>query len=99
MSKNNDYTTGNLLHYEHYSKHYNLIAIYLSKLIELEKADLRQQINLIGKPEENNRATIFFIIEKSEKATFNFSESLVRILQNGNWKNCKFIKWFKQLFS
>ena len=38
ISKNNDYTTGNLLVYEYFSKHYKLIAIDLSKQIELEKA-------------------------------------------------------------
>ena len=31
MSKNNDYTTGNLLDYEDFSKHYRLIAIDLCK--------------------------------------------------------------------
>ena len=36
MSKNNDYTTGNLLDYEYISKHYKLIAIDLSKHIESE---------------------------------------------------------------
>ena len=41
ISKNNDYTTGNLLDYECFSKHYKLIAIYLSKQIELENPDLR----------------------------------------------------------
>ena len=30
ISKNNDYTTGNLLEYEYFSKHYKLIAIDLS---------------------------------------------------------------------
>ena len=28
--KNNDYTTGNLLDYEYFSKHWKLILIYLS---------------------------------------------------------------------
>ena len=37
MWRNNDYTTGNLLDYEYFSKHYKLIAIDLSKQIELEK--------------------------------------------------------------
>ena len=40
MSKNNDYTTGNLLDYEYFSNHYKLIAIYLSKQIELENPEL-----------------------------------------------------------
>ena len=69
MSKNSDYTTGNLWDYEYFSKYYRLIAIDLSKQIELEIPDLRQQINLIGK-HEDDRATMFFIIEKSEGVTF-----------------------------
>ena len=36
MSKNNDYTTGNLLDYEYFSKHYRLITIGLNKQTELE---------------------------------------------------------------
>ena len=35
IGKNNDYTTGNFLDYEYFSKHYRLIAIDLSKQIEL----------------------------------------------------------------
>ena len=35
ISKNNDYAIGNLLDFEYFSKHYNLIAIDLSKQIEL----------------------------------------------------------------
>ena len=35
ISKNNDYTTGNLLDYKYFSKHYKLIAIDWSKQIEL----------------------------------------------------------------
>ena len=41
MSKNNDYTIGNLLDYEYFSKHYKLIARDLSKQIELENPDLK----------------------------------------------------------
>ena len=37
----------NLLDYEYFSKHYKLIAIDLSKQIELENPDLKQQINFI----------------------------------------------------
>ena len=63
ISKKNDCTTGNLLDYEYFSKHYKLIAIDLRKQIELENSDLKQQINLIGELEDD-RATMFFIIEK-----------------------------------
>ena len=47
MSKNNDYTTSNLLDYKYFKDHYKLIAIDLSKQIELENLDLKQQINLL----------------------------------------------------
>ena len=69
ISKNNDYTTGNLLDYEYFKDHCKLIAIDLSKKIELENPALKQQINFIGRLEENN-ATMFFIIEKKEETTF-----------------------------
>ena len=39
MIRNNDHTTFTLLDYEYYSKHYKLIAIVLSKQIELENPD------------------------------------------------------------
>ena len=61
----NDYTTGNLLDYEYFSKHYKLFAIDLNKQIELENPDLKQ-ISFIGRLERNDGATMFFIIEKSD---------------------------------
>ena len=80
MSKNNDYTTGNLLDYEYFSKYYRLIAIDLSKQIELENPDLKQQINFIGSLERNEGATMFFIIEKKEETTFDFSQNFVTVV-------------------
>ena len=65
ISKKNDYTTGNLLDYEYFSKHYELTAKDLSKKTELGNSNLKQQINFIGKLEDD-RATMFFITEKSE---------------------------------
>ena len=79
MSKNNDSTTGNLLDYEYFSKHYKLIEIDLSKHNELENPDLKQQINFIGKLEEGE-AKMFFIIKKSEETTFEFSQNSVSII-------------------
>ena len=86
MGRNNDYTTRELLDYEYFSKHYKLIAIDLSKLkfkqTELENPDLKQQINFIGRLKRNEGATMFFIIEKSEEATFEF------------WQNAVTVVWF-----
>ena len=79
MSKNSDYTTGNLFNHEYFSKHDRLIAIDLSKKIELINSDLKQQINFIGKLEDD-RPTMFFIPEKSEETTFNFSQNSVSII-------------------
>ena len=69
----------NLLEYEYFKYHYKLIAIALSKQIELENPDLKEQINLTGRLEENN-ATMFFIIEKKEGTTFDFSQNSVVVV-------------------
>ena len=79
MGKNNDYTTGNLLDYEYFKDHYKLIAIDLSKQIQLENSDLKQQINFIGRIEENN-VTMFFIIEEKEETAFDFSQNSVFVV-------------------
>ena len=78
MSKNNDYTTGNLLDYEYFSNHNRLIRIDLSKQIELENPALKQKSNFIGRLEEN--ATMFFIIDKKEETTFDFSQNSVVVV-------------------
>ena len=66
--------------YEYFSKHYKLIAIDLSKQIELANPDLKQQINFIGRLERNERASMFFIIEKLEETTFEFSQIAAKIV-------------------
>ena len=71
MGRNNDYTTGNLLDYEYFSKHYKITAIDVSKQIELENPDLKQKINFIGRLKWNGGVTMFVIFEKSEEATLN----------------------------
>ena len=57
-AKNNDCTTGNLLDFAYFKENYRLIAIDLSKQTKLKDP---QQINFIGKLEDqNNGATTFF---------------------------------------
>ena len=73
MSNNNDYTTDKLLDYWAYSKeNYRLIVADLSKQTKLKDP---QQINFIGKLENNHGATMFFINEKSDETTLNFSQN------------------------
>ena len=76
-SNNNDYATGNLLDFAYFKENYKLIAIDLSKQTKLKDP---QQINFIGKLLRNTGATMFFIIEKSEETTFNFSQNSVTII-------------------
>ena len=56
---------------------YRLIAADLSKQTKLRDP---QQINFIGKLEKDDGAKMFFIIEKSEETTFNFSQNSVTII-------------------
>ena len=79
ISRNNEYTTGNLLDYEYFKKYYQLIAIDLSKQQVLqENEDLIQQINFIGKLEE--AANVFIIIEKKENTILEFSQNLANVI-------------------
>ena len=77
MSNNNDYTTDNLLDFAYLKETYRLIAINLSKQTKLKDP---QQIRFISKLSRRSVATMFFIIEKSEETTFNFSQNSVTII-------------------
>ena len=78
ISRNNDCTTGNLLDFAYFKENYRLIAIDLSKQTKLKGS---QEISFIGKLEnQNNGATMFFIIEKSDETTFKFLRNYVNIL-------------------
>ena len=79
ISRNNEYTTGNLLDYDYFKKHYKLIAIDLSKQQVLqENKDLIQQINFIGRLTE--AANVFIIIEKKENTILEFSQNLANLI-------------------
>ena len=79
ISRNNEYTTDNLLNYDYFKKHYKLIAIDLSKQQVLqENEDLIQQINFVGRLE--NAANVFIIIEKKENAILEFSQNSANVI-------------------
>ena len=58
----------------------------MSKQIESENFDLKQQINLIGNIERERdateaiKATTFFINEEQEETTFDFSQNSVTVV-------------------
>ena len=51
----------------------------LGKHIQLENPDLKEQINFIGKLKDD-KAKMFFFIEKSKETTFEFSQNSVSIM-------------------
>ena len=78
ISRNNEYTTDNLLDHDYFKKHYKLIAIDLSKEQVLqENEDLIQQINFIGRLTE--AAIVFVIIEKKENTILEFSQNFANV--------------------
>ena len=78
MSRNNDYTTGNLLDFAYSIENYRLIAMDLTRQTKLQDP---QQINLTGELEDqNNGVTMFFIIEKFKETTLEFLQNYVNIL-------------------
>ena len=78
ISRNNEYTTGNLLDYDYFKKYYKLIAIDLSKQKVLqENEDLIQQIDFIGRLEE---AAVFYYNRKKEHIILEFSQNFANVL-------------------
>ena len=79
ISRNNEYTTDNLLDYDYFKKYYKIIGVDLSKQQVLqENEDLIEQINFIGRLEE--AANVFIIIEKKEHTVLDFSQNFANVL-------------------
>ena len=79
ISRNKEYTTGNLLDYDYFKKYYKLIAIDLSKQQVLqENEDLIQQINFIGRLTE--AANVFIITVKREHSILEFSQNFANVI-------------------
>ena len=81
IGKGEDYTTGSLLDYDYFRKHYKLIAVDLSKQKELD-ADPRaiQQIEFKYMLEgNNNNSTIYWLLEKSKETILKFYKGTVKV--------------------
>ena len=79
ISRNSEYTTGNLLDYDYFKNNYKLIAIDLSKQQVLqENKDLIQQINFIGRL--GKIADVFTIIKKKENTILEFSQNFANVI-------------------
>ena len=69
MSRNNDYTTRNLLDFSYHQNYCKPIGIELSGQTN---TNIPQQINFVGKLEEDHGETMFFIAEKQQKTILVF---------------------------
>ena len=78
IGKREDYTTGSLLDFNYFKKHYKLVAVDLSKQKELD-ADPRaiQQIEFKYILETNS--TIYWILEKSTETISEFYKGTVKV--------------------
>ena len=70
MSRNDDYTTGSLLDCLHHENYYKLIGIDLSRQTN---TSISQQINFVGKLEEDDGAVMFFIAQKRQNTILKIS--------------------------
>ena len=78
IGKGEDYTTGSLLDYNYFNKHYKLVAVDVSKQKELD-ADPRaiQQIEFKYMLETNS--TIYWVLEKSKETILEFYKGTVKV--------------------
>ena len=77
--KGDDYTTGCLLDYQYFKDHHQLIAIDLSKQIELD-ADPRaiQQIEFYGMLKTNSQ--VCTVLKKSKETVLEFYKGTAKVL-------------------
>ena len=83
MSKNNGYTTGNLLDYDSFSNYYKLVAIDLSKQIELEKPDLNNKLILLVSLKKIMVQQCFSSLKNQKKQLFRKTFCM----HNTKWKH------------
>ena len=78
IGKGEDYTTGSLLDFNYFDKHYKLVAVDLSKQKELD-ADPRaiQQIEFKYMLETNS--TIYWVLEKPKETILEFYKGTVKV--------------------
>ena len=74
MSRDDGYTTGNLLDHLYNQKFYKLVGIDLSRQ---KNTNVPQKINFVGKLEKEDRVTILFISEEQKK---NYSKLFFRYI-------------------
>ena len=78
IGKGEDYTTGSLLDFNYFDKHYKLVAVDLSKQKELD-ADLRAIQQIEFKYMLGTNSTIYWVLEKSKETILEFYKGTVKV--------------------
>ena len=78
IGKGEDYTTGSLLDYNYFDKHYKLVAVDLSKQKELD-ADPRPIQQIESKYMLGTNSTIYWVLEKSKETILEFYKGTVKV--------------------
>ena len=78
IGKREDYTTGSLLDYNYFKKHYKLVAVDLSKQKELD-ADPRAIQQIEFKYMLGTNSTIYWALEKSKEIILEFYKGTVKV--------------------
>ena len=80
IGKGEDYTTGSLLHYNYFKKHYKLVAVDLSKQKELN-ADPRAIQQIEFKYMLGTDSNIYWELEKSKETILEFCKGTVKYIK------------------
>ena len=78
IGKGEDYTTGSLLNYDYFKKHYKLVAVDLSKQKELD-ADPRAIQQIEFKYMLPTKSTIYWVLEKYKETILEFYKGTVKV--------------------
>ena len=78
IGKGEDYTTGSLLDFNYFSKHYKLVAVDLSKQKEID-ADPRAIQQIEFKYVLGTDSTIYWVLEKSKETISEFYKRTVKV--------------------
>ena len=78
IGKGENYTTGSLLDYNNFKKHYKLVAVDLSKQKELD-ADPRAIQQIEFKYVLGTNSTIYWVLEKSKETILEFYKGTIKV--------------------
>ena len=78
IRKGEDYTTGSLLDYYYFNKHYKLVAVDLSKQKDLD-ADPRAIQQIEFKYMLKTNSTIYWVLKKSKETILEFFKGTVKV--------------------